>query len=115
MPTAPIILSGTPFDWEEAAREASDVVDADGNVDWHAAAAADPGVMRCPACKLLLWNEGERVRCPSCDYEWNVRALRILENCVARLGPFVRCVTDGKFDAAATWQHFLELPVEQER
>ena len=69
---SPIILEGEPFDWEYASVAASHVVDEDGHVNWRAAMAADPGVMRCPGCEEWLWKEGRQVRCPDCGEEFDV-------------------------------------------
>lgn len=66
---APIILKGQPFPWHTTG-DRGPVIEADGAVNWAAAAWADPGVMGCPKCKADLWNEGERVRCPDCGHEF---------------------------------------------
>lgn len=68
----PIIIEGCAFPWKEP-NPHGEVVDADGEVNWAAAAFADPGVMTCPACGVYLWNEGLRVRCPDCAHEWDTR------------------------------------------
>lgn len=46
------------------------VVDAVGNINYTAAASADPGVMRCRNCNVYLWREGKKVQCPDCDHIW---------------------------------------------
>lgn len=71
----PIILSGKPFDWEFGDKMQEKVAEAaeQGEVNWGAAFFADPGVMKCPGCGVHLWREGERVRCPDCGHEWEVR------------------------------------------
>lgn len=67
---APIILEGPAFDWSTTG-DCGPVIREDGSVNQMAAAWADPGVMACPNCKVYLWNEGERVRCPDCGHEWD--------------------------------------------
>jgi hypothetical protein len=67
---APIILEGKPFDWESTNAHGP-AVNAAGEVNWAAAAWGDPGVMKCPACGVYLWNEGTRVRCPDCSAEFD--------------------------------------------
>lgn len=69
----PIILDGSAFDWAEGERYAQRAVDDDGNVDWMAAAFADPGIMSCPGCGVHLWAEGWTVRCPDSGHEWRTR------------------------------------------
>lgn len=66
----PIILEGEPFDWNAGAEAAGRIVNERGYINWKAAMAADPGVMRCPGCALWLWREGERVGCPECGEEF---------------------------------------------
>lgn len=66
---SPIILKGEPFLWNEP-NPHGETVDEDGEVNWAAAAFADPGVMGCPRCAVYLWNEGDFVRCPDCGHEF---------------------------------------------
>jgi hypothetical protein len=66
---SPIILEGSPFPWNEP-NPHGPVVDGNGEVNWAAAAFADPGVTTCPGCGEYLWNEGVRVRCPDCATEF---------------------------------------------
>jgi len=77
----PIILEGEGFDWERGSEASEHIVNEDDRllseiheeetpVNWWAAFAADPGVMGCPNCEEYLWNEGIRVRCPTCGHEW---------------------------------------------
>ena len=67
---SPIILEGKAFPWDEP-NPHGEVTDAEGNINWAAAAFADPGVLSCPGCKEYLWNEGFRVRCPGCGREFD--------------------------------------------
>lgn len=67
---SPIILEGRAFPWSKPNPHGA-VVDESGNVNWAAAAFADPGVMKCPGCGCYLWNEGLRVRCPDCAAEFD--------------------------------------------
>jgi hypothetical protein len=71
----PIILDGPAFPWCEP-NPAGPVIDADGEVNWMAAAFADPGVVKCPGCAEYLWNEGYRVRCPDCAAEFDTHNKR---------------------------------------
>jgi len=66
-----IILRGKPFDWEAAKPAAQNVVDEEGEVNWRNAMNADPGVMKCPNCDVLLWREGEFVECPDCHHQFS--------------------------------------------
>ena len=66
---SPIIVSGKAFPWEEP-NPHGEVVDATGEVNWAAAAFADPGCIKCPKCSVYLWNEGDEVKCPECDHQW---------------------------------------------
>jgi hypothetical protein len=68
----PTILQGEPFDWAAGAEAARNIVGDDGEVNWMAAASADPGVVKCPGCGEHLWREGERVRCPVCGHEFDI-------------------------------------------
>lgn len=72
---SPIIIEGQVFPWSEP-NPAGEVVGADGEVNWRAAAFADPGVMQCPKCSVYLWQEGLRVRCPDCGEEFDTRNKR---------------------------------------
>jgi hypothetical protein len=72
---SPIILEGTAFPWNEPNPFGSPV-DEDGQVNWRAAAFADPGVIKCPGCGEFLWNEGLRVRCPDCSAEFDTHNRR---------------------------------------
>ena len=76
---SPIIIEGKAFDWNEGAKYSADAVDADGNVNWQAASFADPGCMCCPKCKIYLWNEGLRVRCPDCGEEFDTENKKFRE------------------------------------
>lgn len=71
---APIILEGEAFPWDKP-NPAGKVVDDDGEVNWRAASFADPGVMKCPKCAEYLWREGVRVRCPTCNNEFEVKSV----------------------------------------
>lgn len=64
---SPIILEGQPFVWPKPV----EVVNEDGDVNWQAAAFADPGVMSCPHCNIFLWREGTFVECPTCGGRWH--------------------------------------------
>lgn len=66
----PKIITGRGFDWAEAQKYADAVVNADGGVNWRAAAFADPGVTQCPQCKAYYWNEGDIVECLDCGAQW---------------------------------------------
>lgn len=66
---SPIILEGHAFPWAEP-NPHGEVIDEEGEVNWAAAAFADPGCMKCPACGVFLWREGNLVRCPDCAHEW---------------------------------------------
>lgn len=72
---SPIILEGKAFPWNEP-NPAGEVVDANGEVNWMAAAFADPGCLKCPGCGVFLWNEGLRVRCPDCGAEFDTHNRR---------------------------------------
>ena len=65
-----VVLEGPRFDWEAGARAAENVVGDDGEINYWAAASADPGVMACPSCGVYHWREGTRVRCANCAHEW---------------------------------------------
>jgi ssDNA-binding Zn-finger/Zn-ribbon topoisomerase 1 len=65
----PIIISGQRFLWDEP-NPCGEVVGADGEVNWMAAAFADPGCMQCPKCGAYLWNEGDEVCCPDCGHQF---------------------------------------------
>lgn len=75
---SPIILEGKPFPWNEP-NPHGEVVQEDGEVNWAAAAFADPGVMTCPNCKAYLWQEGLRVRCPDCAHEFDTSNKAFME------------------------------------
>lgn len=62
----PIILQGEPFDWEAGQQAMLNVVGPDGDVNWGAAMAVDPGCMQCPSCGEWLWREGTVVACRTC-------------------------------------------------
>lgn len=64
------ILTGAPFDWQGAQKHAASAVDDRGEVDWRAAAFADPGVTKCPGCGAFYWNEGDTVECLDCGAQW---------------------------------------------
>ena len=66
------ILTGRPFDWSEGAAASEHVVGDDGEVNWRAAFAADPGVVSCPVCYVYHWREGEQVACAACGHEWSL-------------------------------------------
>lgn len=68
----PIILEGKGFPWDEPNPHGA-VIDEDGEVNWAAAAFADPGVMKCPGCGEYLWQEGALVKCPDCGHQWRRR------------------------------------------
>ena len=72
----PIILEGPAFDWEAGKRHSANAVDSDGNVNWHSAMFADPGIMKCEKCGVYLWQEGYKVRCPDCGHEFETRNRR---------------------------------------
>jgi hypothetical protein len=72
----PRIITGKPFDWESGARAAAHVVSPDGDINWMAASAADPGVTQCPKCEAWYWREGEDVECLDCGTQWNVNKRR---------------------------------------
>lgn len=57
-------LAGKPFDWVAANRAANDVVMEDGQINHWAAAAADPGLVKCRKCDRFLWHEFAIIRCP---------------------------------------------------
>lgn len=69
----PIILTGEPFNWEQAATLLDEALSVDGEIDWQKAMAADPGVMRCPHCQVFLWKEGTEVACPVCGFIFVVK------------------------------------------
>lgn len=69
---SPIILEGKPFPWNEP-NPCGESVGPDGEVNWMAAAFADPGCMSCPNCNEYLWREGLLVRCPHCAHEWRTK------------------------------------------
>lgn len=86
---SPIILEGRAFPWDEPNPHGDvfgDVVDDAGEVNWAAAAFADPGVMSCPKCGEYLWAEGLRVRCPTCSAEWDTRNKEWAAKCAAKWG-----------------------------
>jgi len=66
-----IILEGKPFDWEAAKSAMENAVGEDGEPNWRAAMAADPGLMKCPNCGVYLWREGEFVECPDCHHQFS--------------------------------------------
>jgi len=69
----PIILQGEPFDWQAGGQAMESAVGESGQVNWRAAAMADPGVMRCPDCNVWLWREGQKVECPHCHTTFDVK------------------------------------------
>ncbi len=56
-------IHGPVFDWDMAKKAAEHVVGDDGEVNWRAAFAADPGVVRCLGCGEFLWDEAPLMRC----------------------------------------------------
>lgn len=62
---SPVVLEGAPFPWDEP-NPCGEPVGADGEVNWMAAAFADPGVASCVGCDSYLWREGSLVMCPAC-------------------------------------------------
>jgi len=66
---SPIILKGRAFPWNEP-NPHGETVNERGEVNWAAAAFADPGCMSCPGCKVYLWDEGEEVKCPDCGCQF---------------------------------------------
>lgn len=66
----PILIEGKSFDWEEAKQYQDAAVDKDGNVNYFAAAFADPGVTKCPGCEEYYWRVGTLVKCHNCATEW---------------------------------------------
>jgi hypothetical protein len=59
-----IPISGPAFDWEQAEKAQQHVIDeTTGEVNWKAAMAADPGVVKCPGCGEYVWAEAPRMRC----------------------------------------------------
>jgi hypothetical protein len=68
---SPIIIRGERFPWDEP-NPHGEVADRNGEVNWAAAAFADPGVIQClnPKCGVYLWNEGDEVCCPDCGHQW---------------------------------------------
>ena len=67
----PIIHDGKPFDWKAGAEAMQHAVTPEGEPNWGALMAADPGVMKCPGCGVHLWQEGRIVECPECGEAWN--------------------------------------------
>lgn len=68
----PLILTGQPFDWEEAREASRNAVQDDGSPSWREAFAADPGVVRCPQCLAWHWAEGTLVACWACATHFHV-------------------------------------------
>lgn len=67
----PIIIEGSPFDWERGKRAMDAVISKSGDVNWGAAMAADPGVTKCPKCGVYFWKEAKLVKCTECGFSWN--------------------------------------------
>lgn len=67
---SPIIIDGEPFPWSKQ-NPHGEVVDDSGEINWAAAFAADPGCFQCSndICQEWMWNEGYRVKCPTCGTE----------------------------------------------
>jgi len=70
----PIILpnSAWQFNYDNAKEAAENAVDDEGNVNWWAAMAADPGVTKCPGCDTEYFRDAEKLECPECGTQWNV-------------------------------------------
>ena len=68
----PIIIEGEEFDWDAGSKAMTSVINHDGEINWRAAAAADPGVTSCPNCKEYYWREGSKVKCKKCGCIWKV-------------------------------------------
>jgi len=81
---SPIIIKGSSFPWSEPNPHGA-VIDDAGEVNWAAAAFADPGCMKCPGCGEYLWQEGEFVRCPHCSHEFETPAGKAKRERVERL------------------------------
>jgi ssDNA-binding Zn-finger/Zn-ribbon topoisomerase 1 len=64
----PIILKGEPFDWNEGYKHMLVA-----NRSFADAMAADPGCVQCPGCKEYLWREGEKVECPHCHTQFEIK------------------------------------------
>ena len=68
----PIIIEGEEFDWDRGSKAMTHVIADDGEVNWMAAASADPGVTSCPSCKEYYWREGKKVKCKECGCIWEI-------------------------------------------
>lgn len=73
----PIVLEPKGFDnaraWQECTgyvAKCGGIQHEGGEVNWRAAAGADPGIVSCPACGIHLWGWGVRLQCPDCSFEF---------------------------------------------
>lgn len=63
------LISGAYKDaWNEQAMD--NVVYPDGEVNWRAAFAADPGVKKCPGCDEYYWDEASVMECTNCKTQF---------------------------------------------
>ena len=70
MPEHAIIIGKVMFDWKAGLEALGNLVDDDGEVCWRNAFSADPGVTKCPGCSKYYWKEADKLKCPTCNKEW---------------------------------------------
>jgi hypothetical protein len=75
----PKIIEGQAFDWKRGAEAMNNVIGPDGETNWGAAMAADPGATKCPNCKEYYWAEGVIVECLDCGTQWNVSTKEVIK------------------------------------
>lgn len=73
------LLSKQNFDWEAGKRAMENLSNEDGEINWGAAFAADPGVTSCPNCGTYFWDEAEELQCTECDTKFNSHSKEILD------------------------------------
>ena len=73
----PIVIDPSGFDAKAAWAECGEYVEKcgglthpDGDVNWRAAAGADPGCCSCPACHAYFWSWGNIIQCTECQFQF---------------------------------------------
>jgi Zn finger protein HypA/HybF involved in hydrogenase expression len=66
-----IVIGGSSFDWDHGKKAMDNVITKDGQVNWGAAMAADPGIIKCPKCGEYFWKEATLLKCTECGTLWN--------------------------------------------
>lgn len=73
----PIVIEPEGFTQDAAWGECREYVDKcggltheGGEINWRAAAGADPGICSCPACGEMFWCWGSKQRCAVCGFEY---------------------------------------------